>query len=68
LAIIPIAVERQSGPNGRFGATGSRIGRQRRARSGKISVEHADAPASSSQFARDSSRQTSAAETPRSVQ
>src|SRR5262245_36076974 len=29
--IMPIAVDRQSGPNGSFGATGSRIVRHRRA-------------------------------------
>src|SRR5688500_13691797 len=36
--IIPIAVDRQSAPNGSFGAVGSRITRQRIARSGKIDV------------------------------
>ena len=38
LIIIPIAVARHSCPNGRFGATGSRIGRQRIARSGNTPV------------------------------
>src|SRR5262249_23433536 len=36
--MIPIAVERHSGPKGNFGAIGSRIVRHRRARSGKIRV------------------------------
>jgi hypothetical protein len=38
LTIMPMAVDRQSGPNGMFGTTGSRMSRQRRARSGKVSV------------------------------
>jgi hypothetical protein len=38
LTIMPIAVDRQSGPYGSPAATGSRMVRQRRARSGKISV------------------------------
>jgi hypothetical protein len=43
LIIIPIAVARHSFPYGSFGATGSRIGRQRIARSGKVPVASAAA-------------------------
>jgi hypothetical protein len=52
LTIIPIAVERQSGPNGMFGSTGSRMVRHRRARSGKIPVAAIAERTSSQMFAR----------------
>jgi hypothetical protein len=38
LTIMPMAVPRQSGPKGSVPATGSRMVRHRRARSGKMSV------------------------------
>ena len=38
VTITPMAVDDQSGPNGSFGATGSRIVRHRRARSGNMHV------------------------------
>src|SRR5436853_279390 len=52
LTIIPIAVARQSGPNGRFGSTGSRMVRQRRARRGKMPVAATAESNSSQKFAR----------------
>ena len=46
----PIAVGRHSTPNGRFGATGSRIGFHRRARSGNTAVAVADDAAHNNRF------------------
>src|SRR5688500_7210753 len=50
-AIIPTAVDRQSGSKGRFGATESRIGRQRRARRGNMQVPTTTARITSGTFA-----------------
>src|SRR5689334_2476196 len=66
--IIPMVVARHSGPKESLPATGSRIVRQRRARSAKIAVAQKVAAAKSQRFAWESREATSAAEIPRSVQ
>src|SRR4051812_20572280 len=66
--IMPIVVARHSGPKASLPATGSRIVRQRRARSAKIAVAQKVAAEKSHKLAWESREATSAAEIPRSVQ
>ena len=66
--IIPIAVARQSGPNGSFPATGSRIVRHLRARRAKIAVAQKIAAVNSSGSACESRCATSVGDIPWSVQ
>ena len=51
LTMKPIATDRHSMPNGRSGATGSRIGRHLRARNGNTTVATADDKRKSGRFA-----------------
>ena len=63
-AMIPIAVARQSWRNGRFGATGCRMYRQRQARTGNASVATSAASTNMGIFESRRTCQTSCSETP----
>lgn len=64
LIITPMAVARHKGPNGSFAATGSKIGRHRRARMGITAVAAADDTTKSGRFERRRVFQTSSNRTP----